>query len=369
MNYLRCCIKCVLLISVCFAGVTPAMSGDQSLKYWMSYLSNDARQGRASGTPAMIETGNWLAKEFAGLGLESLPGEQDFFQAFTMQEPGSAETIPGRNILGVLPGSETGDERHYLIVSAHYDHIGVRSEADARAGNSDDRIFNGANDNASGVAAMLGIARYLNRAIAAGDLQRPAFSILFAAWDGEEKGLRGSAHFVANPPIPLTRIDAMINLEMVGVTDDRYRKSLWLTGSEYSDLKARLQPALEARGWTVEADPFPDYSLFFRSDNAPFALGPDADRKLLAQALQENRPVRFTGIPAHSLSTWRGQDHYHQVNDDIGLIDFDNLENLVVALAEAIADLDSGNLEWQPHPVFKFKRPEAGRSGAAVSRE
>ncbi len=362
-----------LITALLFPVSSPAepSASREEIQTWMTYLSDDARQGRASGTPEMIETGNWLAQQFANLGLEPLPGQEDFFQHFSMEDPDSAEQTPGRNILGILPGTATGEDRHYLIISAHYDHIGTRSAADANANNSTDRIFNGANDNASGVAAMLGIAGYLERAIANDELARPTFSILFAAWDGEEKGLRGSGFFVSAPPIPLSSIDAMINLEMVGVTDGQYQNSLWLTGSEYSDLKARLQPALEADGWTVEADPFPDYSLFFRSDNAPFALGPDADRSALASALKEQRPVRFTGIPAHSISTWRGQDHYHKVKDELGLIDFENLENLVIALAGAIADLESGAIQWQSHPVFKFRRPtgEPHEAAAAASRE
>ena len=115
--------------------------------------------------------------------------------------------VEARNVLGLLPGSDPQYKDEIVVISAHYDHVGR---------NPDGTVYNGANDNASGVAVMLEIARLWQ---AQGF--KPARSVLFAAWDGEERGWLGSTYYVENPVYPLDHTVALLNLDMVGVGDEK----------------------------------------------------------------------------------------------------------------------------------------------------
>lgn len=134
------------------------------------------------------------------------------------------------NLMGLIRGRAAPDE--YVMVTAHYDHLGVRGE----------QTYVGADDNASGVAAMLAIAEWFAR-------HPPRPSILFVAFDGEEEGLQGAKHFVAAPPIDLTRVLLVVNLDMVGRGD---RNQIFVAGpNHYPALKQPVMEAAEGRPITV----------------------------------------------------------------------------------------------------------------------
>ena len=310
---------------------------------WLQTLASDTAAGRRTGTAAQERIGHWLADEFKALGLQ--PVADSYLQYFTVTDKDGNQTI-GRNVLGVLPGSQPAPQAEYLLLSAHYDHIGLQP------GTGRDHVFNGADDNASGVTVMLNIAKQLQRAAATGN--GPARHIVFAAWDAEEMGLKGSAHFVQQPLLPLHRIVANINFEMVGVTEGKNRRNLWMTGWQHSELFDALKPLLAAQGWTLEADPYPQWDLFLRSDNAPFAS--------MKNIGSEEQP-HWLGVPAHSLSVWRGQRHYHAVNDEASLIDLENLTALSSAMTVVVQELakPERHIAWKTETVPRFSRlPEAG---------
>ncbi|MHB1296579.1 MAG: M28 family metallopeptidase [Anaerolineae bacterium] len=143
-----------------------------------------------------------------------------------LEEQGAAE---GRNVLGVLPGADPARRDEVVIIGAHYDHLGVDPNGD---------VYVGANDNASGVAAMLEIARMWQEAD-----YRPARTVLFAAWDGEEQALLGSQHYVQDPSYPLTQTVAMIQLDMVGLASEGV---LTVAGLESAISDAQGQVLLES---------------------------------------------------------------------------------------------------------------------------
>lgn len=314
---------------------------------WLNTLAADAAAGRRTGTAAQQRIGVWLADEFKTLGLQPLG--DSYFQLFAVTNKDGSQTI-GRNVLAVLPGTQPTAQAEYLLLSAHYDHIGHQ------AGSGADHVFNGADDNASGVTAMLNIAKRLQQAAANG--QRPARHIVFAAWDAEEMGLKGSAHFVAQPLLPLDRIVANLNFEMVGVTEGKNRRNLWMTGWQHSELFEQIKPMLAAQGWTLEADPYPQWDLFLRSDNAPFA-----SMKNIGSEAQPH----WLGVPAHSLSVWRGQRHYHAVTDEMALIDLENLTALSSAMTVVVQELakPERQIAWKPETTPRFSRlPAAGADAA-----
>jgi len=172
-------------------------------------LADDALAGRMAGSDGERCAGDYVAAEFTRLGLR--PGGENgtFFQSLSLQSainphaPGGT----GRNVIAVLEGADPELRREWVVVGAHYDHLGTGMPGSLAPG--EQAIHNGADDNASGVAAMLWTAQQL----ASGP--RPARSVAFMAFTGEESGLLGSAYYVSNPTNAGAMV-AMINLDMVG---------------------------------------------------------------------------------------------------------------------------------------------------------
>ncbi|MBI4544923.1 MAG: M28 family peptidase [Gemmatimonadetes bacterium] len=174
------------------------------------YLAADALEGRLAGSAGERCAGDYIAREFRRLGIEPLGDSGGYFQAVPLASalnphaPGGT----GRNVVAVLAGSNRSLAREYVVIGAHYDHLG-RGGFGSLAPEAKDSIHNGADDNASGVAGVLEAARLLRAS-------PPARSVIFVAFSGEEFGLLGSAHFAAHAPVPLEAVRAMLNLDMVG---------------------------------------------------------------------------------------------------------------------------------------------------------
>jgi hypothetical protein len=174
------------------------------------FLADDALAGRMAGSDGERCAGDYVAAEFARLGLRPGGEAGTYFQSLSLQSainphaPGGT----GRNVIAILEGADPELRREWVVVGAHYDHLGTGGMPGSLAP-GEEAIHNGADDNASGVAAMLWTAQRL----ASGP--RPARSVAFMAFTGEESGLLGSAHYVSNPTNAGTMV-AMINLDMVG---------------------------------------------------------------------------------------------------------------------------------------------------------
>jgi Zn-dependent M28 family amino/carboxypeptidase len=168
----------------------------------------------------------------------------------------SWQEYPSPEVIGRLPGTTRADET--VVVMAHLDHLGLKP--DARSG--EHAIYNGALDNAAGVATMIEAAREL----AAGP--RPARSILFVANSGEEKGLLGAAWFAAHPTVPIGKIAAVIDLDMpLPLYEFR---DVFVIGGDHSTLARTVAEAGRPMGIKVARDPMPRESLFVRSDHYRF---------------------------------------------------------------------------------------------------
>ncbi len=157
-------------------------------------LAADSMEGRRIGTPGGAKARTYLVGRLNALGIAPL---KDSLQSHFASAGRGGDTTRGVNLVGVVRGTRTAER--YIVLTAHYDHVGVREGA----------IYPGADDNASGTAAVLGIAGWLKK-------HPPAHSVIVALFDGEESGLRGARAFVANPPVPLAQIVANVNLDMVG---------------------------------------------------------------------------------------------------------------------------------------------------------
>ncbi|WP_298160700.1 M28 family peptidase [Brevundimonas sp.] len=224
-------------------------------------------------------------------------------------DPGQSEVEQGftSNAIGWLQG--TDPSAGVLMISAHLDHIGVRS---------DGVVMPGANDDASGTVAVIELA---NALAASGPHER---SILFVAYGSEEAGLLGSRYFVANPPIPLTDIAANLEIEMIGDQDPQLPAGvMMMTGFERSNFGA----ALKERGALIGPDPYPEQNFFQRSDNYALAL---------------------QGIVAHTISGWATIPTYHTPEDTIENLDIPFMTNAIQSLVQPLKAMADGDFtpEW-----------------------
>ena len=255
-------------------------------------LSSDEMEGRRSGTPGIEKAAQYIENQFKSIGLSTYNGASGYRQNF------EARGMKLFNVIGVLEGNSKKDE--YVVVSAHYDHLGTKKEGEG------DLIYNGADDDASGVTAVLALAKYF---VDKGNNER---TILFVAFTGEEMGMLGSKHF--GKDVDPSKYIAGINIEMIGKTSSYGLKTAWLTGFERSDFGKIIQKNLEGSGYRLYPDPFPKMRLFFRSDNATLAR---------------------MGIPAHTFSTGpiNTDIHYHKVSDEAKTLNVSNITETIRAIA------------------------------------
>lgn len=217
------------------------------------------------------------------------------------------KTIELFNVAGMIEG-EAKDE--IVLFSAHYDHIGVVSPMD------EDSIANGANDNASGVAGVIELARHFE------SLPQPKRTLYFVGFTAEETGGYGSRYF--SEQITPEQIIAMFNIEMIGKPAVEGPNTAWITGFEHSSFGEILQSSTSSdSSFAFYPDPYPNQNLFYRSDNTPLAR---------------------LGIPAHSISTTPidvDQD-YHKVTDEFNTLHIPHTTNTIRAIAHAAKVIISG---------------------------
>jgi hypothetical protein len=210
------------------------------------------------------------------------------------------------NVVGILPGRRTDE---LVLFSAHYDHIGFERPIFG------DSIANGANDNASGVAAVVALAKHY---AARGTPER---TLLFAAFTAEEAGGFGARHY--SRQLDPEQIVAMFNIEMIGKQASAGPNTAWITGFDKSSFGEILQQAVAGTGYQFQADPYPRMGLFLRSDNATLAR---------------------LGVPAHSISTTPidNDPDYHRVSDEIETVDMAHIVRTIQAIARGAETIVSG---------------------------
>ncbi len=218
------------------------------------------------------------------------------------------------NVVGILPGKTKPDE--YVVFSAHYDHLGVGSPQEGVPHDTQDSIYNGANDDAAGTTAVIMLAKYFKK------ISNNERSIIFAAFVAEELGGYGSQYF--SKQLAPEKVMAMLNIEMIGTESKWGRNSAYITGFEKSGMGAILQKNLTGSSFTFYPDPYPEQQLFYRSDNATLAR---------------------LGVPAHTISTSKMDDepNYHKASDEIGTIDIANMAAIIKAIALSAVTIINGS--------------------------
>jgi len=213
------------------------------------------------------------------------------------------------NVVAMLPGHSKQEE--IVLYSAHYDHLGVEEQ------NSNDAIYNGADDDASGTAAIINLAEHFAKQ------KSNSRTLMFAAFSAEEIGGFGSRYF--SKQLKPETITAMINIEMIGKPSKFGAGAVWMTGMERSSLGEQLNAALKGTDMKIHKDPYPEQELFYRSDNATLAR---------------------LGVPAHSFSSTQldKDQHYHKVSDDLASLDLASLHQVINALALSTQPLVDGEI-------------------------
>lgn len=201
-----------VLVSACQTAKTGVSASPQpdslSIRRDINYLASPALGGRLTGTPGNDSAAAYLGRRYAALGLRALA--PSYLQHFVARPPahnGQGVSLPTQNVFAMLPGTDASLRGQYLVIGAHFDHLGTSTDGALDPDSHAVRL--GADDNASGTAAVLELARLFARSPA-------RRSIIFANFSGEEEGLLGSSYFADHSPVPLDSIDAMINFDMVG---------------------------------------------------------------------------------------------------------------------------------------------------------
>ena len=267
-------------VQAALLGITAADLRDR-----VELIAHDSMQGRATPSAGLEMTSGYIVQQFLAFGLRP-GGEQDYVQRFPV---GAPPEIDAPNVIGWVEGSDPVLRNQYVVFSAHMDHVGIGAPVNG------DSVFNGADDNASGTAAVLELAE----AFALLD-PKPRRSLMFVAFSGEEHGLIGSLWYTDHPTLPLASTVANINLDMIGRnwTDAIAAIS---PSSYLVQMAEGVQEDHPELGLRVIEDPWPEQDLIMRSDQYSF--------------------VRY-GIPGALFTSGLHAD-YHQRSDEADRIDFE----------------------------------------------
>jgi hypothetical protein len=273
------------------------------LEYWVNHISSDTMRGRKNGSPEMKITAQWIAGKFKEAGLKPFPSNDGYMQHYYIKR--SKDSIAENNVIGYIEGSDPKLKNEYIVISAHFDHIGVGRPVQG------DSIYNGANDNASGTCAVIGVAKTLKMMKA-----KPARSIVFVTFSGEEMGIRGSRYFTGHAPLPIASVYLNINFEMLGHCTVLGEKRYMITGPKMDNLAEMLHDYNRDKDWKL-IDSVKDLAaLFYQSDNIAFAN------------YQRKDNISY-GVPAHTFVTWNGENHLHKPNDEAKYFNFDNYRDFI----------------------------------------
>ncbi len=265
-------------------------------------LAHDSMAGRGAMTPENAKARAWLVSEFRRIGLD--PVGVGFEHAFAMPRRSGTDSVRGVNVLGQVRGTQAPER--VLVVSAHFDHVGTRNG----------QIYNGADDNASGTAAVLAMAAHFKA-------HPPKHTIVFALWDAEEMGLVGARAFVARTPFERSRIVANVNLDMVSRNDNG---ELYAAGATPYP---RMRPILESL--------VPDAAVSLR-------LGHDSGGGQYDWTRQSDQGAfHAVGIPFVYFGV---EDHpdYHKPTDDFERIQPGFYVRAVRTIAEFVYRLDTATV-------------------------
>ena len=287
-----------------------AFSNTDAVGEIMNFLASDELQGRNSGSPGIEKAAVFIEKIFKENSLEP------YFTSY--RDTLSNFEKAAYNIVGVLEGSDPQLKNEFVLIGAHYDHIGTKSPING------DTIANGANDNAAGTTVVLELARYF------GNAKTNKRSLVFALFSAEEKGLLGSKHLASKLKEQEFKLYTMLNFEMVGVPLAGKDYLVYASGYERSNM-AEICNGYAGEKLVGFLPTAKEFNLFMRSDNYPFH--------------------NEFAVPSQTFSTFdfTNFDHYHKVGDEASLMDFNHMATVVnkfIPIIEGIANAPQREIKY-----------------------
>ncbi len=308
--------------------VSPVLVGrvntirEQTVREHVAFLASDALLGRDTPSPGLERAAAYLVARYREWGVSPAGEGRGYVQRFSYQDG----SVP--NVLAMIPGRDPRLRNEYVVLSAHLDHVGVGIPVQR------DSIYNGADDNASGTAALLEVARAL---ASLPESDRPRRTVIFAHVSGEEKGLLGSAWWVDHPTVPIQNVVADVNVDMVG--GDAHPDTVAALGGEFSSLGPLIRQVavrLPELGLTVSGDLWPQEGLFFRSDQFNF--------------MRREIPALFIFNGLHEC--------YHRPCDDIDFVSIQKIVRVARLIAHTVVEIanqDAGP-SWNPGALDEVRR-------------
>jgi Zn-dependent M28 family amino/carboxypeptidase len=258
-------------------------------------LSGDDMEGRSADRPTMQKARDYVEKRLRESGLS--PTRQEF----EIKQRGSSEVFKGVNFIGRIKGKKTADK--YIVITAHYDHDGIKNG----------EIYNGADDNASGTAALFAIASYFKK-------NQPDHSLIFVAFDAEERGLLGARHFVSNLPVKKESVVLNINMDMISRSD---KGELYAVGTYHYP---QLKPAIEAAAKKSKI------KLLTGHDDPKLGRDDWTTQSDHVAFHREKIPFIYFGVEDHK--------DYHRPTDDFANIQPEFYVRTVETIVEAVKEFD-----------------------------
>ena len=306
--------------------VLAATITEATVRTHIAYLASDELLGRDTPSRGLEDAAAYLATQHQRAGLQPSGEGGSFIQRY----PFADTMVP--NVVAMIQGSDPALRDEIVVLSAHMDHVGIGQPVDG------DSIYNGADDNASGTTALLEVARVL---AALPPEQRPRRSVLFLHISGEEKGLLGSRWWVRNPTVPIERVVANINVDMVG--GDAFPDTVAVLGAEYSTLGPlahEVNAGLPQLSLTTSRDLWPQEQLFFRSDQLNF----------MAQEI----PALFFFAGLHEC--------YHRPCDEVDFVSAGKVARVATLLAHTVYEIANRDArpEWDPQGLAEVRRLISG---------
>lgn len=283
-------ISILLSLNVSFAQSENGLSSEESITKTLAFLASDANKGREPGTPEM---------ENVMVFLEQIYKENNVKPYYeTYRDKLGNYDKPAYNIVGVIEGTDPKLKNEFVVIGAHYDHIGTAKDVEG------DIIANGANDNAVGTTAVTELIKYF------GKHKNNKRSIVLALFTAEEKGLLGSRHLAQNMKKAGVDVYFMFNFEMIGVPMQGKDMMVYMTGITKSNMAKRMNEYAGEK-WIGYLPAETHYQLFKASDNYPF--------------------YQEYNIPSHTISTFdfENYDFYHHVDDEFEKMDVKHIQKVI----------------------------------------
>tara|TARA_B100000809_G_C15112826_1_gene521263 strand:+ start:540 stop:1496 length:957 start_codon:yes stop_codon:yes gene_type:complete len=275
----------------------------EELKETVSYLASDSLLGRDTGSEGIAEAAAYLENQFIASGVKP------YFE--TYKDHFKVDSLDAFNVVGVIEGNDLKLKEEYIIIGAHYDHIGISKKIV-----DNDSIANGANDNAAGTSSVIAMAKYF---AAKKNNKRSLMFVLFSA---EEKGLLGSKHLAEKLKAENINLYTMVNMEMIGVPFKDRDYIAFVTGYEMSNMAVKMNEYKGSKiiGFSEIAK---KYNLFRQSDNYAF---------------YETFKIPCQTISSCDLSNY---DYYHHVDDEVDKLDYNHMASLVNSIIPTLEKMSN----------------------------